>query len=361
VQLAGAIAVAHDAGIIHRDIKPDNVMLRPDGYVKLLDFGIAKIASPSATADEETTHMATEAGELLGTLSYMSPEQARGLAIDHRTDIFAMGALIYEIVTGKSAFRGDTPGDRLASLLTSDPPPVSATAADVPPLLDATVRKALRKSKDERYTSAKELLIDLKATSIALAVLSAASIVAHGIGGQTDTTRLLWDTALIEKKTYKIVTPQVPIASVKPDRVVGVTVWQLREPARTDTGERLLAHQGGEAEEWIPSRVAADKRLVEGDRVRLSIEAARGGYLYVIDREQFSDGKSGDPYLILPTTATRGGDNRVAAGRVVEIPAQDDAPPYFRLRRSRPDQTALRWDDLSYGANAAGSCRYLQT
>lgn len=175
---------------------------------------------------------------------------------------------------------------------------------------------------------------------IALAVLSAASLLAHGIGAQTDTTRLLWDTALIEKKTYKIVTPQVPVASVKPDRVVGVTVWQLREPARTDTGERLLAHQGGEAEEWIPSRVAADKRLVEGDRVRLSIEAARGGYLYVIDREQFSDGKSGDPYLIFPTTATRGGDNRVAAGRVVEIPAQDDAPPYFRLRRSRPDQTA---------------------
>jgi len=175
--------------------------------------------------------------------------------------------------------------------------------------------------------------------SIALAVLSAASIVAHGIA-QTDTTRLLWDTALIEKKTYKIVTPHVPVASVKPDRVVGVTVWQLRKPARADTGERLLAHQGGEAEEWIPSRVAADKRLVEGDRVRLSIEAARGGYLYVIDREQFSDGKSGDPYLIFPTTATRGGDNRVAAGRVVEIPAQDDAPPYFRLRRSRPDQTA---------------------
>ena len=176
--------------------------------------------------------------------------------------------------------------------------------------------------------------------SFALAVLSAASLLAHGIGAQTDTTRKLWDAALIEKKTYKIVTPQVPVASVKPDRVVGVTVWQLREPARTDTGERLLAHQGGAAEEWIPSRVAADKRLMEGDRVRLTIEAARGGYLYVIDREQFSDGKSGDPYLIFPTTATRGGDNRVAAGRVVEIPAQDDDPPYFRLRRSRPDQTA---------------------
>jgi hypothetical protein len=177
-------------------------------------------------------------------------------------------------------------------------------------------------------------------SAIALAVLSAGPVLAHGIGAQTDTTRQLWDTALIEKKTYKIVTPQVPVATVRPDRVVGVTVWQLREPTRSDTGERLLTHEGGEAEEWIPSRVAADTRFVEGDRVRLSIEAARGGYLYVIDREQFSGGKSGDAYLIFPTTATRGGDNRVTAGRVVEIPAQDDAPPYFRLRRSRPDQTA---------------------
>jgi hypothetical protein len=170
--------------------------------------------------------------------------------------------------------------------------------------------------------------------------LAVTSMLVQSAGAQVDTTRRLWDTALIEKKTYRIATPQVPVASVKPDGVVGITLWQLREPARTDAGERLLAHSGTAAEEWIPSRVAVDKRLTEGDRVRLSIEAARGGYLYVIDREQYSDGKLGDPYLIFPTSATRGGDNRVGAGRVVEIPAQDDDPPYFRLRRGRPDQVA---------------------
>jgi hypothetical protein len=173
-----------------------------------------------------------------------------------------------------------------------------------------------------------------------MTAVAATAVLAHGLGAQSDTTRRLWDTALIEKKTYRVATPQVPVASVKPDGVVGVTLWQLREAARAESGERLLAHSGADAEEWIPSRVPADKRMIEGDRVRLSIEAARGGYLYVIDREQFGEGKLGDPYLIFPTTATRGGDNRVSAGRVVEIPAQDDDPPYFRLRRSRPDQGA---------------------
>jgi hypothetical protein len=173
-----------------------------------------------------------------------------------------------------------------------------------------------------------------------MTVVAASAVFAHGVGAQSETTRRLWDTALIEKKTYRIATPQVPVESVKPDGVVGITLWQLREPAQAETGERLLAHSGADAEEWIPSRVPADRRLTEGDRVRLSIEAARGGYLYVIDREQFGEGKLGDPYLIFPTSATRGGDNRVSAGRVVEIPAQDDEPPYFRLRRSRPDQAA---------------------
>lgn len=157
---------------------------------------------------------------------------------------------------------------------------------------------------------------------------------------QTDTTRRLWDTALLEKKTYRITTPQVPTTAVKPEGVIGITIWQLRAPATKETGERLLVHQGAAPEEWIPERVAADTRLSEGDRVRISIEAARSGYLYVIDREQYANGKMGDPYLIFPTRMTRGGNNQVSSGRVVEIPAQDDDPPYFRLRRSRPDQTA---------------------
>lgn len=155
---------------------------------------------------------------------------------------------------------------------------------------------------------------------------------------QTDTTRKLWDTALLEKKTYRVATPDVPVAGVTADRVVGITLWKLHAPVRTDSGERLLVHQGATSEEWVPSRVAADTRFEEGDRVRLSVEAARPGYLYVVDREQYANGTLGEPYLIFPTRLTRGGDNQIRPGGVVEIPAQSDDPPYFRLRRSRPDQ-----------------------
>ncbi len=290
VQLAGAIAVAHDAGIIHRDIKPDNVMLRPDGYVKLLDFGIAKMASAS-TADGETTHLATEAGQLLGTLSYMSPEQARGLAIDHRTDVFAMGALIYEIVTGKSAFRGDTRSDRLASILTSDPPPVSATVRGVPPLLDATVRKALRKNKDERYTSAKELLIDLKAirrdleSTVApprakrsVATWLVAAAVAALIGILTVAPRFM-DRPQPSAPAAAPATPPIALS-------YWITVQKYRN--------------GKPFED--PFRLAQQINFEKDYRLRLHFDSPRPGFLYLV-----SEGPGGTPYNLIAATPIEGG------------------------------------------------------
>ena len=168
---------------------------------------------------------------------------------------------------------------------------------------------------------------------------------------QDDTTRKLWDTAFAggpnktparrrSKARYRIATPQVPVDNVAPDTVVGVTIWRLRQASRTDTGERLVVHDDGANTEWVPERISANTRLKPGDRVRISVEAARSGYLYVIDREQFADGTLGDPYLIFPTTRTLSGDNQVTVGRLLEIPAQDDSPPFFTIRRSRPDQVA---------------------
>ena len=165
-----------------------------------------------------------------------------------------------------------------------------------------------------------------------------------------ETTRALWDTAFgagrkrgaskrrPARRNYKLLTPRVSPEGVAADSVVGVTVWRLRpSAAAAGEGERLLTHEGADAAAWIPERVASDAALSEGDRVRLSIEAARAGYLYVIDREQYADGTTGEPYLIFPTTRTLGGDNRVEAGRLVDIPGQDDDVPYFTLRRSRAD------------------------
>jgi hypothetical protein len=132
-------------------------------------------------------------------------------------------------------------------------------------------------------------------------------------------------------------TPRVSPEGVAADSVVGVTVWRLRPRGAGVEGERLLTHEGDAAVAWVPERVASNAPLSEGDRVRLSIEAARAGFLYVIDREQYADGTEGEPYLIFPTTRTLGGDNRVEAGRLVDIPGQDDGVPYFTLRRSRAD------------------------
>jgi len=121
---------------------------------------------------------------------------------------------------------------------------------------------------------------------------------------------------------------------------LGLTIWRLRPATGQPDGARLLVQEGGAGTDWAAERVDADTPLTVGDRVRLSFESARGGFLYVIDREQYADGTAGDPYLIFPTSRTRSGDNRVEAGRLVEVPDQADRPNYFSVRRSRPDQVA---------------------
>ena len=163
-------------------------------------------------------------------------------------------------------------------------------------------------------------------------------------------TRKLWDTAFIEtpktrkasrrRSGYRIATPNVPVDNVAPDTVVGVTLWRLRPANRYDSGERLIVHDDNANSEWMPERISANTRLVQGDRLRISVEAVRAGYLYVVDREQYADGSLGEPYLIFPTKRTSGGDNQVAIGRLLEIPAQDDSPPFFTMKKSRADHVA---------------------
>lgn len=168
-----------------------------------------------------------------------------------------------------------------------------------------------------------------------------------------DATRKLWDTAFIapakSKKSsarrraharYRVATPNVPTDNVAPDSVVGVTIWRLRPARNADSGERLIVHDDNATKEWVPERISANTRLGPGDRIRVSVEAARAGYLYVIDREQYADGSLGEPYLIFPTTRTLNGDNKVSVGKLTEIPAQEDSPPFFTIRKSRPDQVA---------------------
>ena len=167
VQIADALAAAHKAGIVHRDIKPENVMLRPDGYVKVLDFGLAKLAAPQAARDSDPeaptlARVQTNPGVVMGTINYMSPEQARGLEVDARTDIWSLGVVLYECATGHEPFAGATQSDTLAQILQTEPPPLAQHAPDVPAELERIVAKALRKDREERYQTVKDMLLDLK-------------------------------------------------------------------------------------------------------------------------------------------------------------------------------------------------------
>lgn len=166
IQVASALSGAHAAGVVHRDIKPENVMLRPDGYVKVLDFGLAKLTeAPRSEIDPEGPTRAkvnTEPGMVMGTVFYMSPEQTRGRDVDARTDIFSFGVMLYEMITGHRPFDGESTSDVIAAILKTEPLPLSHYCDDIPEELEWIITKALRKDREERYQSIKELHTDLK-------------------------------------------------------------------------------------------------------------------------------------------------------------------------------------------------------
>jgi eukaryotic-like serine/threonine-protein kinase len=165
LQIARGLSAAHDKGIVHRDLKPENLFITNDGRVKILDFGLAKLIRPeegAVSGEAPTVQVATDAGVVMGTVGYMSPEQVRGKTADHRSDLFALGAILYEMLSGKRAFHGETPADTMSAILKEDPPELSATGRNVLPGLERIVDHCLEKSPTQRFQSAGDVAFNLE-------------------------------------------------------------------------------------------------------------------------------------------------------------------------------------------------------
>ena len=394
-QAASALAAAHAAGIVHRDIKPENIMIRRDGILKVLDFGLAKLSMPVEQGldlgFEAATMFKTEPGMVMGTPNYMSPEQARGVKVDARTDIWSLGVIIYEMATGKLPFAGPTQTDILVAILNQPVPRIDNSIDDAPAELKRIIDKTLAKNADERYGNIEDLASDLKRFLRRLE-FDAELQLTHGDAHTTDrnsharetATRMMpavgtgaverpdvWgqaeggtSTAVGKPRDYAIALIAVLIAVAG---IIGAVVWQT---ARPDTAteqktqqesvppavsgpaapsSRLLTYSltvqsftDGRYKE--PFTLSGEMLFRNRDRIRLNIKSPQSGYLYILNQGPKSQNGEAAYNILFPSPTTNAGAAQLSAGQEIQIPRQS----WFEL--DAKEGTELVW--LVWSANA---------
>ncbi|HSD25774.1 MAG TPA: serine/threonine-protein kinase, partial [Vicinamibacteria bacterium] len=227
-QVARGLAAAHERGIVHRDLKPENLFVTKDGLVKILDFGVAKLgrSGEEGLGTKAETLSETSPGTVLGTMGYMSPEQARGLVADHRSDLFSLGAVLFEMLTGRRAFKGTTPADTLSAILREDPSESIPPGIDLPANLLKVVRRCLEKAPEDRFQSARDLAFALE-----------------GFSGETKEVALAADRG---RRRRRLTRGLLVIAAVA--AVAGLAFWRGRASVTTPappTFQRLSFRVGG--------------------------------------------------------------------------------------------------------------------
>ena len=331
IQILAALDAAHEARIVHRDIKPENVMVRRrDRVVKVLDFGLAKVTEkrmPGHTdqdAEHETATAAfkTAPGLLMGTINYMSPEQAQARTVDERTDIWSTGVLLYEMLTGVMPFSGPTTSHTLVQIIEKEPLPLNQTlAGQMPEELQRIVRKALAKSLDERYQTAKDMLIDLR--NLKRQLEGTTEVSSEQESGTNKKRVLLFAIAAMvlftvaifgfsiwraSRARSNIVDGPAPVAPVAvPERVL--TYW-------------ITVRKFREGKQQKPFVIAGEINFEARDEIRLSVRSPQNGYLYVLNEGPRKDTTPPQFLMVFPSPTANKGSSQLAAGQEVLIPEQ---------------------------------------
>jgi serine/threonine protein kinase len=352
-QIASALAGAHAAGIIHRDIKPENVMIRRDGIAKVLDFGLAKLSMPIADDGlEAQTIFKTQPGVVMGTASYMSPEQARGLRVDGRTDIWSLGVIIYEMLTSHVPFSGPTQTDVLVAILNQPIPMIEIYVDDAPADLRRIIDKALAKNADARYGSIEELAEDLKRfhrrlefeaelershDGEALAKLHAKSEEATRSFPVVSSEQPADHKVRAENGIPRLLLPAVLVALAL-TAVIGLFVWPSGKSntavvpelhaSTIPTGSApmvaysLTVQSFTEGRYKDPFKLSGEMLFRNKDRIRLNIASPKAGYLYILNEGPRGEQDEVSYNILFPSPTSNGGNAVLAAGREIQIPEQ---------------------------------------